>query len=234
MDELKPTGPRTFLLAHKGGLSAYLGSNGWEHHPLPENCPGWFKEFHGVLSGGPKAYWWQPFPGILLQVLANGTPKTVWSPKELLTGEPFARDAKLLHFLGADASGQLWFDLSVPSESMAMPHSPATVKPPDQAVSDPPPGPTPQASIPWEDWQTYLDQGLGRIYCWDAQQEALRRFKWSQLLVPSGFQKPLNGVKFLPESGVLMLENDSSSWLLPISALPLGEASRTITPDQAK
>jgi hypothetical protein len=232
ISELRPTGSRTLLLAHKGGLSAYLGSKGWVHHPLPENKPDCFKDFHGVLSGGPKTYWWQPFPGMLLQVLMDGAPKSTWSPKELLTAEPFAKDAYLLHFLGTDAAGKLWFDLSIPSETQVNSH--ATIEPSSQEASDPPAGSSLKISEPLEDWQPYLNQGLDRLYCWDAEHNTLRRLNWLKLSVPEGFKKPVNGVKFSPDSGVLMLENDSSSWLLPMPALPLGEPSSTLPPNQAK
>ncbi len=233
ISDLKPTGAWTFLLAHKAGLSAYLGSKGWLHQPLPDANPGWFQDTRGVLSGGPKTYWWQPSPGSVIQVLADGTPKATWTSAELATAEPFTKDASLLHLLGADATGKLWFDLSVPSET-------AGSAPVTNTSSDPwkpeTPTETPAAlpTVKLEDWPTYVSQGLDRLYCWDTQNKSLRRFKWMTLSVPEGFQKPVNGVKLVPGSGTLLLENGTSAWLLPLSALPLGEAANTGLPTHAK
>jgi hypothetical protein len=219
--DLKPTGSWTFLLAHQGGLSSYLGSKGWEHHALPGAAPDLFKGVRSTLGGSGKTHWWQPFPGRVLQVLADGTPKATWS--EFPTAEPFALDANLLHLLGIDGDGRLWFDLAAPTEPPAP--TPGTQwKPEDPAA--------PSTSISLIDWQTYLGQGLDRLYCWDPQQKLLQRFKWAALAVPPGFPRPANGLKIAPDAGALLLENGATAWWLPLSALTLGEPLRTGGPVQ--
>ncbi len=230
--ELKPTSAWTFLLAHKAGLSAYQGSKGWVHHPLPGTNPGWFKDISSALGGGPKTYWWQPFPGSMFRVLADGTPKALWAPEELATAEPFAKDASLLHFLGVDPAGRLWFDLAIPTETAAIASN--TTAQPDPATPETPSDPAPSGAVRLEDWPTYVSQGLDRLYCWDVQNKTIQRFRWTALAVPEGFQRPANGVKLLPGSGSLMLDNGSSAWLLPLSTLPLGESSTPRQPTQAK
>jgi len=200
--DLEPTGAWTFLLVHRGGLSTYRGSKGWLHRPMPEGDPGWFQGAQPTLGSDGQSYWWQPFPGLILQVLANGSPKATWP--SLPTAEPFARDAKLLHLLGVDGNGQLWFDLAVPSPSPA------------------PPAPTPSASTETQsgqgaapetqDWSAYVNQGLGRLYRWDPRKQELQRFSWSALTVPPGFPKPMNGLALAPEAGLLWpLEAPSST-----------------------
>jgi hypothetical protein len=224
---LEPTGPSTFLLAHKGGLSAFVGAKGWTHHPVPEGDTGLFKEARPALGGGGKKYWWQPFPGHLIQVLADGTPKATWP--EFPAAEPFAKDASLLHLLGVDEEGKLWFDLAVPAEpSPAAPTAGTEAKPETPADSAAPAGPTTQ------DWPTYVGQGLDRIYCWDPQKKVLQRFKWAALAVPQEFQKPINGIRITPDSGALLLANGPSAWLLPLSALALGDPTTTDKPTQVK
>ena len=225
--DLKPTGAWTFLLAHRGGLSTYLGSKGWVHHPVPEGDTGLFKEARPALGGGGKKYWWQPFPGRLIQVLANGTPKATWS--EFPTAEPFSKDGSLLHLLGVDGSGRLWFDLSVPAE-------PASAKLATGSEGKPE-SPTDTASPTrpaLQDWPTYVGQGLDRLYCWDPQKRVLQRFKWADLTVPTSFQKPVNGFTLAPESGALLLPNGSTAWILPLTALALKESTNVGKPVQPK
>lgn len=232
VSDLRPTTAWTFLVAHKAGLSAYLGSKGWVHHPMLETNPGWFKDTSGVLGGGPKTYWWQPFPGSMIQVLADGTPKAAWTPEALVTADPFAKDASLLHFLGVDPMGRLWFDLSVPSETAALaPNTPVQAEPAGPEAPSEPPLPT---SVKLEDWPTYVGQGLDRLYCWDVQNKTMRRFRWTSLGVPEGFQRPNNGVRLLPGSGYLLLDRGPSAWLLPLSTLSLGESSTSRPPVQAR
>ena len=190
-----------------------------------------------MLARGDKKFWWQPFPGLVVQVLADGTPKATWTPAELTAAEPFAKDASLLHLLGADTEGRLWFDLAVPAQTSAVaaptaPGPPAETpwKPETPAAGET----TIQPAVVLEDWPTYLGQGLDRLYCWDSQKKVLQRFKWAALTVPKDFQKPVNGVRIAPDSGALLLENGQSGWLLPLPALVLGEPSNTGQPNQAR
>jgi hypothetical protein len=81
------------------------------------------------------------------------------------------------------------------------------------------------------DWPAYVSQGLDRLYCWDPQKRLLQRFGWSRLEIPQGMPRPGNGTRFLPEAGALLLENGASAWLLPSSALTVGESTNTLKPD---
>jgi hypothetical protein len=234
ISDLRPTGAWTFLLAHKGGLSTYRGSKGWQHHPVPDGNPGLFKDVPGVFGGNGKKFWWQPYPGVVTQVLGDGTPKATWSPEQLTPAEPFRRDASLLHLLGADADGKLWFDLAVPTEPVPVEPAPGTSTEPQWKPENPAVTGTEAPVAKLEDWPTYVNQGLDRIYCWDTQKKTLQRFKWAALAVPPGFAKPANGVKLLPVSGALLRENGPSAWLMPLSALAFGESAATGKPVQAK
>jgi len=221
--ELLPTGSWSFLVAHKGGLSAYLGSKGWLHQPVPEGDPGLFKNVGPALCGGGGKFWWQPFPGRVIQVQADGTPRGAWTPAELPTAPPFARDASLLHLLGAAPDGRLWFDLSVPAEPP---------RPESSPEAEPRPGEPEGSAAPQEPegWAAYAGRGLGRIYCWDPQKRVLRGTAWSALKVPPGMPRPEKGVKGSPGAGALLLENGSSAWLLPLAAIPAGEPTATLKP----
>ena len=224
VSDLAPTGTGSFLLAHKGGLSAYLGSKGWNHIPVPEGDPGLFKGVRPVLGGDSRHLWWQPYPGCVIQVLADGTPKATWTPAQLPTAEPFARDATLLHLLGSDPEGRLWFDLATPG-TPAVPAPPASAEAkPEEPAGAPPAGQEP------EDWKPYVSQGLDRLYCWDSQKRQLRRVLWSSLAVPGGVPKPARGSGIKPVSGAFLLENGSTAWLVPLGALKSGEPSSTLKP----
>jgi len=216
--DLKPTGAWTFLLAHKGGLSSYLGAKGWSHHPVPEGAPTLFRDARGTLGATGKRYWWQPVPGMVLQVLADGTPKAQWL--ELPTAEPFARDAALLHLMGADGDGLLWFDLAIPPEPTSLPAEPAPAE-----------GTT---TLTLDDWPSYVAQGLDRIYRWDSQKRVLERCQWTGLAVPQGFPRPTRGQRLRPESGMLMLEKGPTAWLVPLAELAFRDPAPTGKPLQPK
>ena len=78
-----------------------------------------------------KNLWWQPQPGLLVQLSGDGTAGPIWTPEQLLPAEPYGRDGALLHLLGADASGRLWFDLAAPAPV------PAPAASPEAATADP-------------------------------------------------------------------------------------------------
>lgn len=218
---LVPTGPSTFLLAHKGGLSAYMGAQGWIHQPLPEGDPGLFPGSAPALVGDGKRVWWQPFPGRVIQVASDATAKASWSSGALPAAEPFTKDGALLHLIGIDKGGLLWFDLAVPK-------NPAPSSPPSDSAQKPE---EPNAPAPPEDWAAYASRGLDRIYCWDPGKRQLRRLRGGAVSVPPGFQRPPDGSRLRPEADALVLENGSAAWLLRLSALPLGEPSATLKPD---
>ena len=190
-----------------------------------------------MLTGSGKKLWWQPFPGMVVQVLPNGTPKGIWTPEALTASEPFVKDASLLHLLGADAEGKLWFDLAIPSQTSTA-KTPTTPGQPAESQRQPEtPTPGDPATLPavvMEDWPAYVNQGLDRIYSWDPQNKTLQRIRWSALAIPQGFPHPTNGLKIAPGSDALLLENGLSAWLLPLSALALGEPTSTGKPTQAK
>jgi len=194
VEDLLPTGPWTFLAATRNGLSAFLGSKGWNHFPAPEDrgvpCTAW----RSSLAQAGKRFWWQPAPGRIVQVAQDGTlvaerEVTGFAPEDAL-----ARDARLLRLLGADASGRLWFGLAAP---VATPGS-------------------------LEDWAAYTAQGLGRVYRWDPDKEALERLVWSQAwasLNPPP-EVALGTPVLHPAAGTMFLEGSRAGWWLPLGSLP--------------
>jgi hypothetical protein len=220
---LLPTAPGAFLVAHRGGLSCFRGAKGWLHQPSPQDDLGWFKAIPPVLGGSGNHLWWQPRPGLVLRVQPDGTPKAAWSAEELATAEPFVHDAALLHLLGEDAAGRLWFDLATP----VLPTGAAAPAAPDA----PPPAEAPApAEPPAIDWPAYVGQGLDRVYCWDPRKRSLQRIRLSTLAVPSGFTRPGDGRDIRPAAGALSLRNGQTAWVLPLAALPLGDPSQTAQP----
>ena len=196
VEDLLPTSAWTFLASTPKGLSAYLGSKGWLHYPLPGPpeggivaCAGW----RSALAQGGKHFWWQPQPGRLVQVGQDGG----FPPDDAL-----ARDARLLRLLGADPSGNLWFGLAMPAPAPA-----------------PAEGQTPP---PAEDWGAYAAQGLDRVYRWTPDQERLARFQWSQAWTT--LQPPRDVAAATPvlhpASGTCLIEGNRAAWWLPLGALP--------------
>ena len=232
--ELVATGPWGFLAAHAHGLSSYSWSKGWTHHPQPPAPSLAFADARPALAALGKTYWWQPFPGTLSQVKADGSTVVTYEAAALAPPEPWAKDSALMSLRGVDPSGQLWFTLATPSAppSIATPAEP-TSEPHGEAA--PPPstekewraeGSATEASpIPAEDWATYASQGLERIYRWDPTHKSLSGRPlaefWTDLALPQNVNRPAGFPRFRPESGQLLLESGPTAWVIPIGALPL-------------
>lgn len=230
--DLLPTGPWSFLLAHAGGLSSYAESKGWQHWPSPLENPLTFTESSPVLARA-KGYWWQPFPGRIIQIKADGAPMATFDSAALAPAEPWARDGALLKLRGADPAGNLWFSLATPStpSSLATPEAPvvgAKGEPEPIQSADrtwKPEGPTGSPSTTQEDWSLYCSQGLERVYRWNPERRTLHGRAlpeiWAALALPQGVNRPTGIQDFHPESGRILVESGLTAWLLPLEALPL-------------
>ena len=201
--DLVPTRAGSFLAASRNGLSAYQGAQGWSHFPLPGNPGVPCTGSRPVLVRAGRRFWWQPCPGGLVQVGPDGA--TVADREPAFDPEdPLARDAHLLRLLGADAGGRLWFALATPA---------------------------PEAE-PKEDWATYADAGLDRIYRWNPDREALERLRWSEALAalkpPVATSAGLPALR--PEGGRMLLDGARAGWWLPLAALPF----QALPPVQAR
>jgi hypothetical protein len=143
VDDLLPTGPGAFLAAHPGGLSYYRAGQGWTHYPVPGGdpgvpCVGW----KSALAAAGRGAWWQPSSGTLVRVRWDGRMVSQWQGPSL-PDDPWSRDARLLRLAGADAEGNLWFDLATPAPGPAAPEpAPPGPAPPGPAAPGPAaPGP---------------------------------------------------------------------------------------------
>ena len=99
VEDLLPTGAGSFLVASRNGLSAFQGAKGWSHFPPPAEQGVPCANARGVLTRAGKRIWWQPAPGLLVQVGPDGATvadREVPFPAE----DPQARDARLLKLLG--------------------------------------------------------------------------------------------------------------------------------------
>ncbi len=245
VDDLIPTGSWSFLIAHRQGLSAYQGSHGWAHHPMPEPGELNFKDFRSTLAQGNKRIWWQPRPGIIMQVAADGSEMSTWDADCFPLSDPFTLDAKMLRFLGCDPDGKPWFTLAAPDlTSMApspsaaptsAPPSPDTTKanePPSAATPTQPETPSAPIEPTLRDaWQTHLGRGLDRLYRWDHIQRSLQRFvwteAWSSLTPPSCINLPRGDGDLYPSRGAFALPSNRCLWWLPLSSLPLSQSTPT-------
>lgn len=259
--DLVPTGGPHFLISHRMGLSAYLGENGWNHISLPAPGPLGFVEPKSSLASNGKKIWWQPEPGRIIQVKADGTPVAMWEPKTFPISTPYEKDAELLQLLGADPEGKLWFGLAAPTllQPVANPIRNTTPDPgslgstaSDTATkggdlkTDAPPAtaestlPSPPQSIEGVDrsaWESYLHQGLDRVYCWDPENGAIKRASWTEcwrkLGPPSDFSIPLGDGALRPEAGGFLFDSGTQAWWLPLKELPLlavGTSGKALPP----
>jgi hypothetical protein len=226
--DLLPMGPWTFLVAYKGGLSAYLGVKGWRPFVLPELPPVAFQDSPPKLVRA-KDLWWQPQPGTLVQLHSDGTPKQTWTQKQLVTSEPFSKDGYLLHLLGSDPSGKLWFDLSAPGSAASF--APAEVS--DGAESTDVQEASPHVDL-FSELSTYASKGTDRIYRWSPEDRILKRFAWKELAKtappPAGIGYPSEIPRLYPESGGLLLSRGNAAWWLSQDAFPFGDPSITENP----
>lgn len=229
--DLIPTGDSSFLIAHRMGLSANLGTHGWNQIALPTPGPLGFVEPKSSLAFSGKKIWWQPEPGRILQVKTDGTPVAMWEPKSFTISAPHEKDAELLQLLGSDAEGRLWFGLAVPtllppltSTTQAKIEDP---KPDAPATAEPTPMQPAQAmeGIDRSVWEAYLRQGLDRLYCWDPESGALKRASWTdawrKLGPPSDFSIPMGDGALRPAAGGFLFDAGTQAWWLPLKELPL-------------
>jgi len=231
--DLLPTGPWSFLLAHASGLSSYSESKGWRHWPMPSGASLTFTDSRPRLAQA-KDYWWQPYPGRIIQIKADGTPMASFDATSLAPVEPWSRDGGLLKLRGADPAGNLWFSLATPStpSPVATPEVPPT-EPKDAPESAdktwkaegsaPSPEPTAQS-----DWSAYCSQGLERVYRWNPERHTLNGRSlpeaWGAIALPPGVNRPSGLQDFRPESGSILVDSGLTAWLLQLDTLPLNSA----------
>ena len=258
--DLIPTSESSLLISHRMGLSAFLGEKGWNHISLPAPGPLGFVEPKSSLAFNEKKIWWQPEPGRIIQVKADGTPVAMWEPKTFPISTPFEKDAELLQLLGADSEGKLWFGLAAPtllqpvvipiqngapdSGSPAAPAgSPVTKESewksdaPATAESTPAIQPQSIEGVDRAAWEGYLRQGLDRVYCWDPESGMIKRASWTEcwrkLGPPSDFSIPLGDGALRPAAGAFLFDSSTQAWWLPLKELPLvavGTSGKALPP----
>ena len=243
VEDLLPTGGASFLVSHAKGLSAYRGSKGWTHLAAPADRGVPSTNWRASLVRAGKTIWWQPWPGQMLSVHADGTEPSAWEVEEPEAGDPTGPDRQLLQLAGADAEGALWFTLAKPAPPVAAVPTPvqgAALAPtapalPAQGAALAPTAPAlpaqaapPETSVPAPapamDWLAYQAKGLDRIYRWHPHHPRMEQLVWSQvwqgLKAPGDVGQPGPGQELHPESGALRVEGARGSWWLPLKALP--------------
>ncbi len=235
LSDVLPTQGQNLLAAATGGLWAFQ-SGIWSQHPAPQPSALGFAPGQGTLARTGDRLWWQPEPGGLLEVGADGTPLPPQDFSTLLTG-PQARDAALLHLLGADTHGALWFAPEAPAfqpSTAAIPALPGDLPLPAPAPSTEP-SPTPAGTAPAavppaspspaspEAWAPYLQAGLARLYRWKPGEPTMQRFDWSSLWpglgAPQDIPQPTDDGGLVPAAGGFLLGGQEHRWWLPLSAL---------------
>ena len=258
--DLIPTGASSLLISHRMGLSAYLGKKGWNHIALPTPGPLGFVEPKSSLAFSGKKIWWQPEPGRIIQVKADGTPVAMWEPKTFPIPTPYEKDAELLQLLGADPEGKLWFGLAVPTllQPLANPAQNSALLPASQgspsstpisegsewksnapATTESAPALLPQTIERFDRsaWENYLRQGLDRIYCWDPESGTIKRASWTEcwrkLGPPSDLSIPMGDGALRPAAGGFLFGSGTQAWWLPLKELPLvavGTSGKALPP----
>jgi hypothetical protein len=220
--DLLPTGAWTFLVAHARGLSAFNGvAKGWNHLPAPPPSRLGFPGPKGALALAGKRYWWQPEPGAVVPVQADGTPIAEAEPPVLAVQDP-ALDAPMLKLLGGDAEGRLWFTLAAPALRVLPAPKPT-------AEGETPPAPAQEApeftSEELLAWETHLRGDLGRLYVYDPAKKTMARLAWAEawrdLSAPEGFKRPAAAEGVRPDTGGALFLGEAGAWWLPLGSLPL-------------
>jgi hypothetical protein len=220
-----PLGGASFALTHPGGLALWR-DGAWTHPAVPPASALGFNKGCGTVAGARGAAWWQPEPGLLLPLGADGTPGTPVDLKALLP-EAAALDAPLLRLLGVDPDGQLWFDLAKPNLPPPI-HLPAgAVQAPTEsepvAAAPPPLVPAEFVTFTREAMEAHLALGLDRLYRWQPKTKAMARVLWSEvwnrLGAPTDLPRPTGGADLRPEAGGLHLGAPERRWWLPLRAL---------------
>lgn len=230
ISDFLPTGPKSFLLAHSAGLSSYSGNKEWKHWPMPTPSTLTYADARSVLAES-KGYWWQPFPGKLIQVKSDGMPAGAEThlPEPV---EPWSKDRDLLRLRGADPFGNLWFSLASPitSSPVATPEPPGNPEPaPTEnqesaaAERSVPKPETPSAPVDTREWETYLSLGMDRVYRWNPERRVLQSIDisafWAALTYPPGMNRPASPPALLPGSGAVVVESGSTAWRIPLETL---------------
>ena len=258
--DLIPTDDAGLLISHRMGLSAYLGGNDWNHISLPTPGPLGFVEPKSSLAFNGKKIWWQPEPGRVIHVKTDGTPVAMWEPKTFPISTPYEKDAELLRLLGADVEGKLWFGLAAPTllpplanpaqNGVPVPVSPGSPsltptakdggwKSDAPAATEVSPALLPQSieGIDRSAWESYLRQGLDRVYCWDPESGTIMRASWTEcwrkLGPPSNFSIPLGDGALRPAAGGFLFDSGTQAWWLPLKELPLsavGTSGKALPP----
>lgn len=230
---LLPLGPQAFALAHSRGLSTWQGGT-WTHTPPPPPSPLGFGPGGGALAGGSRGAWWQPEPGRLIPLRNDGTPGETQDLKALLPAEAVL-DAEMLHLLGMDEDGSLWFDLRRPNLPGPNPDpnpgpgpglAPEPASPPAAGGT---PLPTPGglsdalADASRAAWTAHLQKGLDRIYRWKPGTPAMKgaawEVLWKQAPPPPGIAVPSAEGGLHPEAGGVLLGRPDRMWWLPLASV---------------
>ncbi|MBK8727202.1 MAG: hypothetical protein IPL96_14495 [Holophagaceae bacterium] len=226
LEDLLPTGSWTFLVAHTRGLSAFNGTTkGWNHLAGPPPNRLGFTAPRGALAQTGKRYWWQPEPGGIMPVQADGTPIADAEAPVIAIPEP-PLDAQTLKLLGGDEEGRLWFALATPSLRAVAPPPRAQIPGADGEAAAPPAAEIPEfTSGELLAWEQHLRSDLGRIYIFDPVTKKVQRFAWLEawpsLKAPEGFTRPGRDGGLQPSAGGALLTSDRGAWWVPLKNLPL-------------
>ncbi len=237
--DLLATDAADFLATGGDGLAAWRHGS-WSRTPAPTRSPLGFAAFGGSLARSGDTFWWQPEPGQLIQVAADGSPLAPLDLSPLISGAQ-ARDAALLHLLGADPQGRLWFapvapdfaaplaDASVPAIPAPQPAGGASAPAPASGPGAQPtgsPAPVPVPSLQ-EAWEPYLKAGLDRLYRWKPGSPSMEGFAWAmawpRLGAPAVIPMPTDAGGLAPDSGGFLLGGQEHRWWLPLAAVPLDQ-----------
>ena len=235
---LLPLSSRSFLLTHTKGLSAWTQGGAWIHHPMPKeeaSIPLKFPETLNALARTPAGIWWQPHPGLLLQVLPDGKAVRIVDRSVFACGETHAKDALLLNLLGKDAQGRLWFGLAVPVLQAEGPKMTVDTKADEAegwnaetAATAAPTVFTPEDRTQWE---VYLKGALDRIYVWDPGSSRLDTQDlsgvWPVLAAPAGIPQPQGDGSLYAPGGGLLLGAGRMVGFLPLKNIPLAPCEGT-------
>lgn len=221
--DLLATSSSRFLAVDATGLYAWQ-AGAWTQVPAPARSPLGFSTYGARLAGTGDSLWWQPEPGQLIQVGADGHTTTPVALSGLVSG-PQAQDGTLLRLLGADPRGGLWFTPVIPD--FTTPPSPGPGVP---AIPQPEPAPVSSADATLslrDTWDPYLKAGLGRIYRWQPGAPAMAALAWSrvwnQLGAPPAIPCPGSDGGLAPEAEGCLLGGQEHRWWLPLAALPVDQ-----------
>lgn len=235
--DLLATGPGDFLAIDPAGLSAWKNGT-WNRILSPAHSPLGFGSYAGSIARSGDTFWWQPEPGQLIQVAPDGRPTAPQDLSGLVAGA-HARDMALLHLLGADSQGGLWFAPVAPDFTS----SPTEAAVPGIPVPAPaevaPPAPTPEGleaqpaalsapiPTPRETWEPYLKAGLDRLYRWKPGTPSMQGFEWAtawpRLGPPAVIPMPTGDGGLAPDSDGFLLGGQEHRWWLPLASVPLAQ-----------